>query len=152
MGDSLSSTVVKPLKRETMCKKRLDSRERLPAGMEKYLDSYGWHFNKRLCDHAVSRMKKTGPNGEEQPYIPLTKEKVEEILKRNNVDFTKFNSHDHVYVMNMLRSDLVEDEATLARYTKKYLCDADGYDEVALTRYYADCIGKGEMPPWEDVY
>lgn len=49
-------------------------------------------------------------------------------------------------------SDRKRAEANLARYTKKYLCDVDGYDEIALTRYYADCIGKGEIIPWEDVY
>lgn len=135
-----------------MCKKRLDSQDRFPAGMEEYLSAYGWHFNKGLCQHAVSRMKKSDAAGHEQPYQPLAKEKVEEILKKYGIDYTKFNNYDHVYVMNMLRSDLTEDEALLARFTKKYLCDVDGYDEIAMTRYFADCIGKGEMPPWEDVY
>lgn len=135
-----------------MCKKRLDIRDRFPAGMEEYLSVYGWHFNKGLCNYAVSRMKKADAAGKEMPYQPLTKEKVEETLKKFGIDYTKFNNYDHVYVMNMLRSDLTEDEALLAKFTKKYLCDVDGYDEIALTRYFADCIGKGEMPPWEDVY
>ena len=64
-----------------MCKKRLDSRDRFPAGMEEYLSAYGWHFNKGLCQHAVSRMKKSDAAGHEQPYQPLPKEKVEEILE-----------------------------------------------------------------------
>lgn len=38
-----------------------------------------------------------------------------------------------------------------AMYVKDTLEDPDGYDEVAFTRFYADCIGKGEMPEWEDV-
>lgn len=135
-----------------MCKKRLDIRDRFPAGMEEYLSTYGWHFNKGLCDYAVSRMKKADASGKEVKHEPISKEKVEDILKRHGVDLTKFVGHDHVYVMNMAKSDFFEDEANLARYTKKYLCDVDGYDEIALTRYYADCIGKGEIIPWEDVY
>lgn len=135
-----------------MCKKRLDMKDRFPSGMEEYLSAYGWHFNKKLCDFAVSRMKKADSAGRESKHEPLSKEKVEEILQRFNIDYTKFTGYDHVYVMNMAKADFFEDEATLARYTKKYLCDVDGYDEIALTRYYADCIGKGEIIPWEDVY
>lgn len=135
-----------------MCKKRLDVRDRFPSGMEEYLSTYGWHFNKGLCDYAVSRMKKADSSGKEMAYHPWDKAKVEEILKKFGIDASKFVNYDHVYVMNMLRSDFTDDEMSLARFTKKYLCDVDGYDEIALTRYYADCIGKGEMPPWEDIY
>lgn len=120
--------------------------------MEEYLSTYGWHFNKGLCDYAVSRMKKADASGKEIKHEPISREKVEDILRKYGVDVTKFVGYDHVYVMNMAKSDFFEDEANLARYTKKYLCDVDGYDEIALTRYYADCIGKGEIIPWEDVY
>lgn len=135
-----------------MCKKRLDIKDRFPAGMEEYLSTYGWHFNKKLCDYAVSRMKKADPAGREMKHEPISKEKVEEILRKFGIDFTKFVGYDHVYVMNMAKAGFFDDEASLARYTKKYLWDIDGYDEIAMTRYYADCIGKGEIIPWEDVY
>lgn len=120
--------------------------------MEEYLSAYGWHFNKGLCDYAVSRMKKADAAGRESAFIPIPKAKVEETLKKYGVDYSKFVGYDHVYVMNMAKADFFEDEATLARFTKKYLCDIDGYDEIAMTRYYADCIGKGEIIPWEEVY
>jgi hypothetical protein len=37
---------------------RLDTYSKLPSGLEDYLSCYGWHFNKKLCDFAVSQMKK----------------------------------------------------------------------------------------------
>lgn len=135
-----------------MCKKRLDIRDRFPSGMEEYLSAYGWHFNKRLCEYALSKMKKTDVSGKESVYHPLSKEKVDGILSRYGIDSSKFIGYDYVYVMNMLRSDFTEDEGILARFTQKYLCDVDGYDEIAMTRFYADSIGKGEAIPWEDVY
>ena len=29
--------------------------------MEAYLSNFGWHFNKKMCDFAVSLMKKINP-------------------------------------------------------------------------------------------
>lgn len=64
-------------------------------------------------------------------------------------------STDYVYVANMARCDfgceLLTDDQQIALFVKSYIDDADGYDEVAFTRYYADCIGKGEQPMWEDM-
>lgn len=133
-----------------MCRQRLDARGKLPTGLDEYTSMHGWHFSKKLCDYAVSRMTKKG--GKIQPY---TKEQVEEILKKYNVDSTKFSEYDHVYVANMARADYyassIEDEKHIALFVCDYLTDEDGYDGIALTRYVADCIGKGEMPCWEDL-
>ena len=30
---------------------------KLPVGMQEYIDSYGWHFSKKMCEWAVGRMK-----------------------------------------------------------------------------------------------
>ena len=38
---------------------RLDSYSGYPSGMEEYLSAYGWHFSKKMCDWAVSKMYKT---------------------------------------------------------------------------------------------
>jgi hypothetical protein len=39
-------------------KVRLDSRSAFPEGMETYLEFNGWHFNKKMCQWASSRMYK----------------------------------------------------------------------------------------------
>jgi hypothetical protein len=35
------------------------------------------------------------------------------------------------------------DERCLLLYVKDYIDDPDGYDGLPMTRFYADCIGKG---------
>lgn len=124
--------------------------------MEEYLSNYGWHFSKKLAEYAVSRMKHKNPStGKSEPVVMLDLAKTEEILKRFGVDCTQYTGYDHVYVINMAKADYygssIVDEQHLALFVKDYLDDVDGYDEIAMTRYYADCIGSGQPIPWEDV-
>jgi len=53
----------------------LDSYDDMPKYMRKYLQNYGWHFNKALCQYAVSLMKKGG-----KPLEALTKEYIDKAL------------------------------------------------------------------------
>ena len=51
--------------------------------MEAYLSNFGWHFNKKMCDFAVSLMKKINPaTGKKERIEPISKEKVEELLTK----------------------------------------------------------------------
>lgn len=45
----------------------------------------------------------------------------------------------------------IKDEQHLALFVKDYIDDSDGYDTIAFTRFYADCIGKGIIINWEDM-
>ena len=130
---------------------RLDYYDILPAGMEAYLSSYGWHFSKRLCEWAVSKMRDSSGN----KLTMKTKEEVDAVLKRNNVELENDGGYDSVFVMHMGISDYlgdsIPDEAHLARYVKNVLDDKDGYEGIALTRFIADCGGKGVPIIWEDV-
>lgn len=49
---------------------RLDSREKFPSGMEDYLSQYGWHFSKKMCEYATSRMYKKDANGKKSYISP----------------------------------------------------------------------------------
>ena len=84
-----------------------------------------------------------------------SKDEVETILKRNNVEINNDQGYDKVFVMHMGLSDYfgssIVDEAHLARYVKDVLDDEDGYDGIALTRFLADCCAKGVPIIWEDV-
>ena len=53
-------------------KARLDSRSAFPEDMENYLEFNGWHFNKKMCQWASSRMYK-GKGKEKQYITPYTK-------------------------------------------------------------------------------
>ena len=130
---------------------RLDDREEFPTGLEKYLSMYGWHFSKKLCNFAVSNMRKD--NGEK--IAPITKEALDLLLAKNSIELDNKFGYDYVFVANMCKADYlgssVPDEAHLAKFVKDYCDDPDGYSELPMTRFYADTIGKGIPIIWEDM-
>lgn len=96
-------------------------------------------------------MRKKNQLNKLEKVIPHTKESLDTMLKTHNVNIENDVGYDAVYVLNMAKSDyhgssIIED-VKLIKFVKDYLDDADGYDGIALTRFYADCIGKGEIIP-----
>jgi len=138
-----------------MYRPRLDSREKFPSGMEDYLAQNGWHFNKKLCEWAVGRMKRKNQLNKVDKIVPYTKDNLDTMMKANNITVDNNVGYDALYVLNMAKADYhgssIVEESRLVKFVKDYLDDPDGYDGVAMTRFYADCIGKGEIIPWEDV-
>lgn len=134
---------------------RLDYKTIFPSGMEDYLELNGWHFNKKMCEWAVSKMYREDINGKKQAIIPYTKDQLDQLLKKYNIILTNDIGYDAVYIINMAKSDFfgssIIDEGKLVKYVKDYLDDADGYQDIAFTRFYADCIGKGLIISWEDM-
>lgn len=134
---------------------RLDIYDRFPSGFQEYLGNYGWHFSKKLCEHAVSKMEKEDANGNKKKLQPYTREQVEQMLKQQNIELKNNKSmYDAVYVANMAKADYlgssIAGEQYVAKFVKDYLDDPDGYDGIALTRYYADCTAKAIPMMWED--
>ena len=132
-------------------KQRLDTYDTMPKAMKAYLSNYGWHFNKHLCEWAISMMRDRN-----KAKLPLMdKEKVDAMLKQHGVEITADKLYDAIYVLHMAKADFmgssIVDEQHLAKYVGDYLNDPDGYDGVALTRFYADCMGKGIGIEWEDM-
>lgn len=122
--------------------------------MQEYLECYGWHFSKALCDFAVSNMYK-GTEQQKQFIKPYTKEDVKTLLDKYNIKLQNSQGYDCVFVANMAKADYVGssivDEEHLAKFIKDYIDDPDGYDGLPMTRYYADCIGSGTAIIWEDM-
>ena len=122
--------------------------------MEEYLSNYGWHFSKKMCDWAVKRMyRKEG--GRKIPIEPISKELLDDIVRRHGTSLTNARGYDAVYVANMCKADFygraVRDEASLVQYVIDTINDPDGYDGMVFTRFYADCIGSGTPINWEDM-
>lgn len=135
---------------------RLDSKDKFPSGMEDYLAANGWHFNKKMCDWAVGKMKKRSANGEKAEKVtPVTKDEVDQMLMKHGIVLDNEIGYDYVYVANMVKADAwrssIEDEMHHARAIKDYVDDIDGYEEAPFTRFYSDCIGKGIPINWEDM-
>ena len=133
-------------------KARLDSRSAFPEAMENYLEFNGWHFNKKMCQWAVSKMYKM--NGEKKEYIePYTLESLRALLEKVKVEFEI--DYDALYIANMCKADFlgssIQNETQLAKYVKDVVEDPDGYDGLPFTRFYADCIGSGTSIPWSDL-
>jgi hypothetical protein len=133
---------------------RLDSYAGYPSGMEEYLTYYGWHFSKKMCEWAVSRMYKS--ENKRKVYIDMiNKESLDAIIKRYGLKLTNDNGYDAVYVANMCKADYygksIKDEASLAQFVYDTIEDADAYDGMVFTRFYADCVGSGTPIDWEDM-
>lgn len=128
----------------------LDIYDDMPKYMKKYLQNYGWHFNKALCDYATSLMYKNGKKIE-----PLSKEFVDKLLSDNNVKLQKNIGHDYVFVANMCKADYygssIIDEKHFALYIKDTIDDEDAGDGTTMRRWYATMIANGFMIDWQEV-
>lgn len=127
----------------------LDMYDELPKYMRKYLQNYGWHFNKALCQYAVSLMKKGG-----KPLESLSKEYVDKMLSINGIKLAKNVGNDYVFVANMGKADYygssITDEKHLALYIKDTIDDEDAGDGTIMRRWYATMVANGEMIDWEE--
>ena len=128
----------------------LDMYDDMPKYMRKYLQHYGWHFNKALCEYAVSLMTKNGKKLE-----PLTKEFIDKLLESNNIKLTKNVGHDYIFVANMCKADYygssIADEKHVALYIKDTIEDEDAGDGTTMRRWYATMIANGVIVDWEEV-
>lgn len=128
--------------------------DEIPEGMKRYINNYGCHFNKRLCDEAVSRMY-TETNGKREYIRPYTKDQVESMLSMNGVKLERNKMYDHVYVANMCKADFlgksVPTEQHLAKYVKDVIDDPDAEEGYIFNRFYADCMFMDNPIDWEDV-
>jgi len=59
----------------------LDIYDDRPSSMKRYLKYYGQHFNKKLCNFAVSKMNHGKP--------PVSSEKVDEVLAKHGIKLEK---------------------------------------------------------------
>ena len=130
-----------------MNRKSLDLYDDRPTSMKRYLKYYGQHFNKKLCNFAVSKMN--------HGKSPVPKEKVEEILSKNGIELQNNELYDHVYVYNMGNNDFlgssILDEKHLAMYVKDVIDDEDGYDGIVFNRWYADTVTLGIPIEWDEM-
>lgn len=126
---------------------RLDLYDDRPLSMKRYLKYYGEHFNKKLCEFAVSKMN--------HGKAPVQQEKVDEILSKHNIKLEHNQLSDYVYVYNMGNNDYmgssIQDEKHLALYVKDVIDDKDGYDGIVFNRWYADMVIQGIPIEWEDM-
>nr|DAQ53107.1 MAG TPA: hypothetical protein [Caudoviricetes sp.] len=139
-----------------MRREPLDIRDRRPEEMEAYLSHFGWHFNKKMCEFAVSLMKKMNPQtGKKERIEPISKEKVDELLARYGIKLENNVLYDYVYWANQCKADTfkssVPDEAHMALYIKDMVDDPDAPDGMAMCMWYAKMNRAGEPVEWDEM-
>lgn len=133
----------------------LDTYDIRPQAMTNYLRYYGMHFNKKLCDFAVSKMFKRNSQGIKEYIIPMEKSKIDELLQKQKIKLENNQLYDYVYVANMCKADFlgssIKTEDHLALYIKDVIEDHDAYDGLVFNRWYADMCRKGIPIDWEEM-
>ena len=137
-----------------MYQRRTGSYDEIPDGMKHYINNYGCHFNKKLCDEAVSRMYKE-TNGKKEKVQAYTKEQVDNLLKQHNIQLQRGKMYDCVYVANMCLNDYfgksVPDLPHLAMFVRDMIDDPDAEDGFIFNRFYADQMFMNNPIDWEDM-
>lgn len=124
---------------------------RTTKSYQKYIKLYGEHFNKKLCDFAVSLMET-----DKGRITPFTKQEIEQKLTNSGIKLEYNKLHDFVYVANMGKADffgdcIPNDDYHICMYIKKVIDDPDGYDGQVFNRWLSDMEGMQISIDWEDM-
>lgn len=129
----------------------------LPDGMRAYISHYGFNFNKKACEYAVSLMRKRNEStGKTERIKPYSKEDVEAMLTKYGVTIESQSVlYDHVYLANMIQADYlrksIPDEVHMANHIKAVIDDVDAPDDTVFFVWYARCVHSGIPVEWEDL-
>jgi len=125
-----------------------------PEAMLIYMRNYGPHFNKKLCDFAVSKMKRN-INGKMQKIQPISREELKNLMSMNGFVLENDQLYDSVYVANMCKADFLNssiiDEIHMLKYVKDVIDDPDAVDGLVFNRWYADMCYMGIAIDWEEM-
>jgi hypothetical protein len=110
----------------------------------------GWHFNKSLCNFAISLMRKNG-----KKLDPISKENVDRLIEQYKIQLDNNVGYDYVFVANMCKADYfgssITDDKHVALYIKDTIDDEDAADGTTMRRWYATMVANGVMVDWDDA-
>jgi hypothetical protein len=102
--------------------RRLDSYGSYPSGMEESLSIYGWHFSKKMCNWAISLLKRYNVAPKPDQSDVATKEQIDEMFKKHNMQINNLIGYDYCYEFNKVKAThwkhAIEDDIHLLRYLK----------------------------------
>lgn len=120
------------------------------TAFEDYTEQYGYHFNKKLYEWAVSMMEDRMGNR----VTPMSKEQVNEFLRVQGVTIKNDKGWDVPYVYHMRKSDSFGGSLTtdkqLALAVAEYQDDRDGNENQAFDCFVINSRAKGVYIYWED--
>jgi hypothetical protein len=137
-----------------MYHKEMGSYDEIPEGMKRYINNYGCHFNKKLCEEAISRMY-TKSGAKKEKIEALTKQQVDELLNTYGIHVKRNKMYDAVYVAAMCKADFlyksVPDEEHLAMFIRDMIDDPDATEGFIFNRFIGDCYFMNNPIEWEDI-
>lgn len=138
-----------------MIRKSLDTYDEIPSAMRTYLSYFGFHFNKKAFEYAVSKMQKLNPQtGNIEKLESYSKEQIDKLLASHDINIKHNTLYDAAFVANMAKADYlhssISDEHHLLLFVRDYLDDVDASDETAFRRWLATEIGNGNPIEFED--
>lgn len=132
----------------------MGSYDEIPEGMKRYLNNYGCHFNRKLCEEAVSRMY-TRNGAKKEEVEAMTKQQVDDLLKAYGITVKRNKMYDAVYVATMCKADFlyksVPDEEHLAMFIKDMIDDADAEEGFIFNRWFADQTFMNNPIDWDEM-
>lgn len=139
-----------------MNRQALDIYDEYSDGMSRYLQRYGWHFNQKLSDFAVSNMRrKNVSTGVVEKIEPITRQQYEDMMRKYSITLDNDIMCDGLFVANMCKSDYlkksVTDEQHMAMYVKDTIDDVDAGDGTTMRRWYATMCGSGMPIDWNEM-
>ena len=128
----------------------------IPEDAYRYLGNYGFHFNKKACEFAVSMMSKRDAGTEKSvPQDMVSKEDVDAMLVKHGINLDNDCMYDATYVANMLMSDMykssIPDEQHLALGIKDLIDDIDQRDGYLFVRWYSNVLFNGNPIDWSTL-
>ena len=122
--------------------------------MKRYIKHFGWNFNKKAFQYAVSKMFKEDANGKKTKIELKSKEAVEEILKKHGVELKHDELYNGTYTFHMVLADYmgisVDDERHVALMVKAIIEDPDNLGGNVFAHWYWDRVHNGEGVDFED--
>jgi len=134
----------------------LDTFDWRPEAMTNYIRHNGWHFSKKACDFATSKMKRLNPATNKLEQIEkYDKERVDELMKKYGITLKYNELYDYIVVFNMAVSDFykssLQTEEAVCKFVKDYVDDPDQADGFIFNRWYADCCHAGIPIDWSNI-
>ena len=128
----------------------------IPEDAYRYLGNYGFHFNKKACEFAVSMMsKRDAGTGKSVPQDMVSKEDVDAMLVKHGINLDNDCMYDATYVANMLMSDMykssIPDEQHLVLGIKDLIDDIDQRDGYLFVRWYSNVLYNGNPIDWSTL-
>ena len=134
----------------------LDTHDWRPPELKQYLRNFGFHFNKKLAEFAISKMRKLNPTTNRLEKIEaVSKDKIDELMKKYGIVLKYNELYDYVYVYHMALSDYFKSslptEESICKFVQDYVDDPDQTDGFIFNRWYADCCHAGIPIEWDDM-